>query len=50
MTDEERRKLGQFGFQPREEHRGYQPKDSKPQKIQSSGNNVKSDGNVAQEK
>jgi hypothetical protein len=47
MTDEEKRKLGQFGYQPKEE-RGYQPSNSKPQKSETSQNVVKSNGNVAQ--
>ncbi len=48
MTDEEKRKLGQFGYQPKEEKRGYQPTDSKPIKSEAAQNVVKSNGNVAQ--
>ena len=50
MTEEERRKLGQFGYQPIEEHRGYQPKESNHQKTEPASNVVKSNGNVEQEK
>lgn len=50
MTEEERRNLGRFGYQPREEHRGYQPTESNPQKAESASNVVKSNGNVEQEK
>lgn len=50
MTEEERRNLGRFGYQPREEHRGYQPTESNPPKAESASNVVKSNGNVEQEK
>ncbi len=50
MTEEEKRKIGQFGYQPREEQRGYQPSNSKPQNSEAAKATVKSDGNVAQKK
>ncbi len=50
MTNEEKRKIGQFGYQPREEQRGYQPSNSRPQNSETTKNTIKSDGNVAQKK
>ncbi|MBR1711358.1 MAG: hypothetical protein IJ719_21480 [Clostridia bacterium] len=50
MTEEEKRKIGQFGYQPREEQRGYQPSNSKPSNSEAAKATVKSDGNVAQKK
>ena len=50
MTEEEKRRISQYGYQPREEQRGYQPSDSKPKSSDTSNNTIKSDGNVAQKK
>ena len=50
MTEEDRRKLGQFGYQPREEHRVSQQKESNSQKAEAASNAVKSNGNVEQDK
>ena len=48
MTEQERRKLGQFGYKPQEQ-RGYKPDESKPQP-QSDKNTMQSTGNVSQDK
>ncbi|MBQ7264810.1 MAG: hypothetical protein IJS61_01780 [Firmicutes bacterium] len=48
MTEAEKRKLGQYGYQPTEEQRGYQPSNCKPENQGKSKDVVKSNGNVAQ--
>jgi hypothetical protein len=50
MIDETKKKMEKFGYQPKEEHRGYQPSNAEPQKTRDANDTVKSDGNIAQKK
>ena len=52
MSGEEERRISQYGYQPLEEKRGFQPSNQKPQSPQPNHSEVtiQSNGNVAQNK